>query len=480
MTIIWLIILVIIVVLLRRLHADKNVSFGQDLFRVVTLKVVDYFCKGTPTKVIMLYLKTSCILYGGISFTYPIIRAGLECNKQNSFGKLFLEFQWDSFGSTASYIFLIFNSVVVIFYFWRYRSDDVVELITNIFHRTDNIEKQNNLLLSNDKIMDKKLDLILSQLGNAESSIKHLLPLLKESIDTLKVEIASKYLNTIWNETLLRCKNDYSLQATIQYLQGEYARFAKGGNSKLYHDGAYQLMKKAGENDEQILAGVIYETCRSHDYLNADLYSKELKNVAPHNYWGYVSELMQADNLSKAVNELPSYIDIEEALAICIMLGGGRSDDLGVDIASYRYHSLNSITIENFALWIMDLSVATTHFCQSFIIHKNINDMNTPQCRELFILLDKFLNELGKTEIENPLPDTVFLHAATGYFGNHEKSWLAAFKDFKPSKGMEEICYLTYAILLSDIGQYEQAKALLMSYIGNSLASILNMNLSFG
>ena len=45
----------------------------------------------------MLYLKTSCFLYGGISLAYPIIRAGLEYDKQNNFGKLFLEFQWDSF-----------------------------------------------------------------------------------------------------------------------------------------------------------------------------------------------------------------------------------------------------------------------------------------------------------------------------------------------------------------------------------------------
>lgn len=103
MTFIGFIILFIIVLILRYRHRNKNVSFWQDLLRAVTLKVTDYFCKGTPTKVVMLYLKTSCFLYGGISLAYPIIRAGLEYDKQNNFGKLFLEFQWDSFGSISSY-----------------------------------------------------------------------------------------------------------------------------------------------------------------------------------------------------------------------------------------------------------------------------------------------------------------------------------------------------------------------------------------
>lgn len=200
MTIIWLIILFIIVVILRYRHRNRDVSFWQDLLRVVTLKVTDYFCKGTPTKVVMLYLRTSCILYGGASLTYPIIRAGLEYDKQNSFGKLLLEFQWDSFGSVSSCIFLIINSLVVIFYFWRYRSDDVTEAIKKILHRTKNIEQQNEQLLSNDKNMGEKLNEILSKLGSMSSTIKTLLPKLKESINSLKVKTASEYLDTIWGE----------------------------------------------------------------------------------------------------------------------------------------------------------------------------------------------------------------------------------------------------------------------------------------
>lgn len=475
MTIIYFIILFIIFSILRFRHRNQDVSFWQDLLRVVTLKVTDYFCKGTPTKVVMLYLKTSCILYGGASLAYPIIRAVLEYDKQNGFGKLFLEFQWDSFGSASSYIFLIINSLVVIFYFWRYRSDDVTETIKKILHRTKNIEKQNEQLLSNDKNMGEKLNEILSRLGSTSSSVKSLLPNLKESINTLKVETASKYLDTIWSEVQVHYQDDYSLQATILYLQGECARFAKGGNSKSYHECAYNLMKKAEKSDEHILTGAIYEACRSRDYANADIYSKELRSVAPYNFWGYVSELMQTDDLTEAVKAIPANIDLEKALATCIMLGGGKNDDLGVDIACYHYHSLNSITIENFVLWIMDLSVATTRFCQSFILYKNVRDMNTLQCKELFGLLDKFLTELGKTEIENPLPDTIFLHAVTGYFGNQDKSWLTAFTSFKPSKGMEEIYNLAYAILLSDVGQYNKAKELLGLYTGDSLVSILNM-----
>ena len=150
MIIILLIVILLVFLILRFRHHNSETTFFQDLFKVVTLKVLDYFCKGTPTKVVMLYLKSSCFLYGGMSLTYPIIRAGIECNTNNSFGKLFLEFQWDTIGSTSSYLFLVCNTIVVIFYFWKYRSDDVVDVINRIFRRVEKIEAQNNKLLSNE------------------------------------------------------------------------------------------------------------------------------------------------------------------------------------------------------------------------------------------------------------------------------------------------------------------------------------------
>ena len=475
MIIILLIVILLVFLILRFRHHNSETTFFQDLFKVVTLKVLDYFCKGTPSKVVMLYLKSSCFLYGGMSLTYPIIRAGIECNTNNSFGKLFLEFQWDTIGSTSSYLFLVCNTIVVIFYFWKYRSDDVVDVINRIFRRVEKIEAQNNKLLSNDNIMLEKLEQIELQIGSS-SSIKQLLPKLNESIDELKVETASKYLDTIWNEIQVHHKHDFALQASILYLQGECARFTNGKDSKDFHIRAYEYMKRAGECDEQILEGMIFEACRTRDYVNAEVYSEELRRIDPRNYWCYVAFLMQSDSLSIAMKSIPPNIDIEKSLATCIMLGGGRTNnDLGVDISNYRYHNLESITIDNFALWILDLSVATTRFCQSFLIQKTVSEMNTPQCKDLFKILDIYLKKLGETEINNPLPDSVFLHSATGYFGSQNETWLSGFENSKPSAGMEELYILMYAIILSDLGRYESAKTKLSQYSGDNIVSILNM-----
>lgn len=476
MIIILLIVILLVFLILRFRHRNSEITFLQDLFKVVTLKVVDYFCKGTPTKVVMLYLKISCYLYGGMSLTYPIIRAGIECDTNNSFGKLFLEFQWDSIGSTSSYLFLVCNTIVVIFYFWKYRSDDVVDVINRIFRRVEKIEVQNNKLLSNDNIMLEKLEHIELQIGSSSSSIKQLLPKLNESIDELKVETASKYLDTIWNEIQIHYKHDFALQASILYLQGECARFTKGKDSKDFHIRAYEYMKRAGECDGQILEGMILEACRSCDFVNAEVYSEELKSIDPRNYWCYVAFLMQSDSLSIAKKSIPSYVDVEKSLATCIMLGGSRTNnDLGVDISNYHYHNLESITIDNFVLWILDMSVATTRFCQSFLIQKNVAEMYTPQCKTLFEILDVFLKKLGETEIKNPLPDSIFLHSATGYFGNQNDTWLKGFETSKPTTRMEELYILMYAIVLSDLGRYESAKTKLCQYRGDNIVSILNM-----
>lgn len=463
--------------ILRSKQDKHELSFWKDLFSAVTLKVTNFYCKGTPTKVVMMFLRVILIVYEGTAFACPIIRASIGCSETNGFWKLFVQFQYDSVSSTTTYIFLGCSFVVVMIYQFTYRNEcDIEKKLADLLSTTKRVENSTTQIELNTSETKEDVRKLLSQLNGIGSDVvKHLLPDFQESINFLKVITASKYLETVWKEIEISDKNNYTLKASVRYMQGECAKFMKKSDSNTFHKQAYDLMKKSGEDDEDILEGVIYEACKAGDNKSAVRYSGELIKISPNNPWGYIWDLINSKRLKNSIEKLPVDVNKDIALSYCIMLGGGNNNDLGIDIDTYEYHSLDCISMCNFSLWIMDLSVATTRFCNTFLIQKDIKTMCTPNAKTLYEQTDKFLNLLKKTEIENPLPDTIFLHAAIGYMLNQDSKWLKILETAKPSSNMEELYLITYALALNDANRYEDAKILLRQNSGKNCISILNM-----
>ena len=463
--------------ILRSKQDKHELSFWKDLFSAVTLKVTNFYCKGTPTKVVMMFLRVILIVYEGTAFACPIIRASIGCSETNGFWKLFVQFQYDSVSSTTTYIFLGCSFVVVMIYQFTYRNEcDIEKKLADLLSTTKRVENSTTQIELNTSETKEDVRKLLSQLNGIGSDVvKHLLPDFQESINFLKVITASKYLETVWKEIEISDKNNYTLKASVRYMQGECAKFMKKSDSNTFHKQAYDLMKKSGEDDEDILEGVIYEACKAGDNKSAVRYSGELIKISPNNPWGYIWDLINSKRLKNSIEKLPVDVNKDIALSYCIMLGGGNNNDLGIDIDTYEYHSLDCISMCNFSLWIMDLSVATTRFCNTFLIQKDIKTMCTPNAKTLYEQTDKFLNLLKKTEIENPLPDIIFLHAAIGYMLNQDSKWLKILETAKPSSNMEELYLITYALALNDANRYEDAKILLRQNSGKNCISILNM-----
>ena len=268
MTIIIVILLIISVFILRMKHRNKDVSFWEDLFRIISLKVTDYFCKGTPTKVVMLFLRIVAVMYGSAAIAYPLIRAGINISGEKNYWDLYVEFQWDSVSQIVTYTFLGCVTIVVVIYLLMCKNEDkIVGFFRKVFNRFDRIDETlDNIKSQTDKV-DDKIDVLLSKIdGFGSSVIKHLLPDLRESINSLKMVTAKKYLDTIWREVEIYYNKEYGLQASIMYLMGECARFTKSADSYSLHKKAYDLMKRGREVDALVLEGVIYEACRKHEY----------------------------------------------------------------------------------------------------------------------------------------------------------------------------------------------------------------------
>lgn len=463
--------------ILRSKQDKQELSFWKDLFSALTLKVTNFYCKGTPTKVVMMFLRVILILYEGTAFTCPIIRASIGCSETNGFWKLFVQFQYDSVSRTTTYIFLGCSFVVVIVYLITYRyEDDIEKKLADLLSSTKRVEDHTARIESNTSEIKEDVSKLVYRLNGIGSNVvKHLLPDFQESINSLKVNTASKYLETLWKEIEISDKSNYALKASVRYMQGECAKFMKKSNSNTFHKQAYDLMKKSGEDDEDVLEGVIYEACKAGDNKSAVRFSQELIKISPNNPWVYIWDLINSKRLKDSIEKLPVDVNKDIALSYCIMLGGGNNNDLGIDIDTYEYHSLECISMDNFSLWIMDLSVAATRFCSTFLIQKDIKAMCTPNAKALYGLTDKFLSLLKKTEIENPLPDTIFLHAAIGYMLNQDSKWLKILETAKPSSNMEELYLITYALALNDANRYEDAKIMLRQNSGKNYISILNI-----
>lgn len=436
-------------------------------------------------------MKVVCILFEGTAIGYPTIKAAITQNEGKGFWSLFLEFQWDTISSKMTICFLVCVVMVVIVYLICNKNEDkiikdfqkVIDGINKILSVINDIKEGNKQIQSGQNqagtqldAIDNKLQTVISYINNGDYNItKHLLTDLKNSIEKLHVKTALRYLQTIWKELEVNKKEDFVLQASVQYLMGECARYIKGIDSRKYHETAYRLMQRGKYLDGEIVEGMIFEACRTKDLVKAKQLARELSQIDFSSPWCHVPTLMDTHDLKKAFEDLPIDNANMSILALCIMMGGSKNNDLGVDLSSYTYHDLSDITTKNFPLWILDLSVATTLFCQNLVVYKNVRLMSNEYSKRLFALANSYLMLLNTTEIDNALPDTVFLHAVTGYFEDQDKKWLEIIKKNGPTASMSEIYHLTYAVILNDTSDYDSAKKILGQYTGGDIASILNM-----
>lgn len=328
-----------------------------------------------------------------------------------------------------------------------------------------------------DKTLQNTQKMLFIMESSGSSVIQHLIPDLCNAIEQLKVKSAYNYLTTIKTEVKIHSNNDHVLLATTEYYLGMSARFINGKKCSKHFSEAYRLMTISGSMEPEILEAMIYVSCVEKKYDLAHKYANELRQLSPNSYWTVIPQLIESDNLIEVGMQIPTNIDRELAIATIVMLGGSQDHSLGVDINNYQVKIYDNITTENFPLWILNLSVALSRFCQNFTITRNIHSMYTKNTQVLHEMTEKYLQALQETEIENLLPDTIFVNALTGYFKDQNPNWLQIMKNASYSNNIKEIYHLGYAIMLCDTNRDADATTLLKNYGDDSPSSILNMRL---
>ena len=444
-----------------------------NLFWHITDTILRYYT-GTPTKIVLYSLYVIGLLSGATTFGFPIIKAIVERNEANGFWKIFLECQWEEINIWMGIISIVAIVVIVGIYLFVNKSDSLrdKELKEIKDHTSEAIEIS--------KSNSNKLDIILLKLDKYPSEdIKQLLPRFKDDIHSLKVRTAYAHLQDI--NALLKhyTEQDKSLLAIIQYYLGLCARFSNVAKCEQHFESAYNLMQQIDEKIPEILEGMVYVSCKAKKAENAQNYASELRIISPTNIWTIVPDLVFSANISAVYNSIPNNIDKSFALANAMLIGWKTQEDqVGIDFSKYEYIELNNITTTNFPLWIKNLTIATNKFIQSMQIRRRIQSMFTTEAQKLYELTDQYLSLLTQTEIENLLPDTVFLHAFTGYLKNTNKEWIDVMYKERNHIHLKELYYLGYAIMLKNSGQFSDATQLLKDYGDDTPSSILNMRLS--
>lgn len=99
--------------------------FWRDLFSAISMRIVNFYFKGTPTKVVLTFLKLELVLFEAVAFGMPICRA-LFTKSDKGFWSLFLEFQFDSVSWDTIKYFLGAAVVTVVAYFITNRNEDKI------------------------------------------------------------------------------------------------------------------------------------------------------------------------------------------------------------------------------------------------------------------------------------------------------------------------------------------------------------------
>lgn len=112
--------------LYRSKKTGGNEGFWSNLFATISLKVVDYFCKGSSTKIVRLFLRGLFGMYSIAALGYPTIKAFYLASDTKSFWTVLVS--WDGVSTKMTCLFVIAATLVTITYLIFHRNETDITL----------------------------------------------------------------------------------------------------------------------------------------------------------------------------------------------------------------------------------------------------------------------------------------------------------------------------------------------------------------
>ena len=144
--------------LFNKTRCDDDAPFWRKLIRAVTMKVIDYYCKGTPTKIVAIFLRGIFSMYSLLAFGYPTIKAFRQATDIKSFCSILIS--WDGVSANLTVLFVVVATVVVLIYLILHRHEvQTTKAIMETAERSKKIEALGERIkLQNDEILKRLVD----------------------------------------------------------------------------------------------------------------------------------------------------------------------------------------------------------------------------------------------------------------------------------------------------------------------------------
>ena len=136
--------------LFNKAKHDDDAPVWKRLIEAISMKVVDYYFKGTPTKIVAIFLRGIFSMYSIVALGYPTIKAFRQASDTNSFWAVLIS--WDGVSTRMTCFFMLAATVVVLVYLIMHREEAMVaseESVRNIVRSwkpdSDRQGSENNL-----------------------------------------------------------------------------------------------------------------------------------------------------------------------------------------------------------------------------------------------------------------------------------------------------------------------------------------------
>lgn len=299
--------------------------------------------------------------------------------------------------------------------------------------------------------------------------------------DTLSPLIADLHVKSC-HESLSKLRQEVPVDdqrslSRIDFYLGCCSRHVNPEQCEAEYERAYNEMIAARVYDNDIVAAKVFLQCKKKNSQAAIQAAEGLKQHDYNNIWTWVPGLMFADNLTEAYQALPSEVNAKTVLATASMMGT-KDESFGVDLQTYRFFLPTSITYENIAEWVFDLSILVTRYINEWNFSAYLDDTQPgPACKEFNAAFAKFNEHLAKTQLGKFVKDVDLWYLMSQYQMTQKAELLDEIKTCPCSDQFKTHRILAYANFLAKVNRFEEAKAYLDEQGLLDDASIINMRL---
>jgi hypothetical protein len=442
----------------------SELSIWKKLLAIITLRVSDYYYKGTPTKLVMFALRGLCWIYGGSMFSLNISRLTLEIKKG---GSISFSLAWGEIDTTLTIIFGALIVLLVSTYLFTYKKGDIND-IQQIADET--VSVINNGFSSQNQRMDEMEKRILDKIQGPK--LTGIVSLTRECIHTLRVKTAYKYLNEL-DEMVSKNNTDAQLLYLIKYLKGNCSKYTNHNVAILEYKEAYNLMRQCGDVNIDILCGYVFALCaenKINDALNIALQIQNINSECP---WAYIPSLLLEKDIVMGYNT-KKYS--QEVLAESILLLQILKRFIILSDCDIEVNKDLELTYETIPMWILQLSYALSNFLKSGTYAFFRKEIESQQSKLLYELSTTFLNHTKNSEIIDCTPDVPLYQAITGYMHDRNNKWISLLRECKYSSQSKDVAKLSLAFALFDSDKKDEAIDILYNY-GDNRPIELSFNL---